>query len=398
MKKESLQKDPLYVELERTISFYPQLSNLFGTESSSDIECAIYFQQLYYWSPRGRRDDGFIYKTKEELSQETSLSRYQQDRCRKKLEKKGILETKLIKVNGVPVLHYKVNVGLVRNLLMGKQETCFSGSKKLTNHYNETENTNRDYIQPPIAPQRGALETSPILSETEPIKPEKKTKKKRDYPPEENKQINELMDLFRKTNPTLKFSRLDHRDACHELIEKFGFDEAKVMCSYAISLSGKQYAPVITTPSKMVDKLADLGAYIQRNGGAISGKIAYENRLSVEKEEEDLLKKYKDSLPRSLKPWHGELKATEENLQEMIAMFRENGVEPTSSRAGDIIILATEGLNTTIPGVISGFKEKKDQIFKTIAEWEEQRAKQAEKDRMIEKSIAEGTYKTTYTR
>ena len=94
------------------VLFYPEMARRFGS-----IVRAIYLQNLIYWSDKGRRKDGFIYKTKESIEEETTLTRYQQDSCRKYFEKKDILETKLLKANGAPTLHYRVKNGIVRNLL-----------------------------------------------------------------------------------------------------------------------------------------------------------------------------------------------------------------------------------------------------------------------------------------
>lgn len=86
----------------RPIAFYPQLAKILG-----DIESAIYYQQILYWADKGKRKDGFIYKTKEELEAETTLTRDQQDRVRKNLVKLGWLEVKNMRANGHNTLHYK---------------------------------------------------------------------------------------------------------------------------------------------------------------------------------------------------------------------------------------------------------------------------------------------------
>jgi len=126
------------INLQKPIAFFPQLAKALG-----GIEEAIYIQQLYYWSDKGKRGDGYIYKSKKEWEEETTLSRYQQDRIRKKLKEQGIIETKLIKANGSPTIHYKIIEGGVRTLLMDKQETYYSNGKKLTKPLTEntTENT-----------------------------------------------------------------------------------------------------------------------------------------------------------------------------------------------------------------------------------------------------------------
>jgi hypothetical protein len=85
------------------VRFDPEMARRFES-----INRAIYLQNLIYWSDKGKRKDGYIYKKKEDIEKETMLTIYQQNQCRKYFEKKGILETKLIKANGAPTLHYKL--------------------------------------------------------------------------------------------------------------------------------------------------------------------------------------------------------------------------------------------------------------------------------------------------
>jgi hypothetical protein len=87
----------------RPIAFRPE-----WVEELGDMQTAVYFQQIFYWSDKGRLDDGWIYKTVEQFSYETTLSRKQQDRCRKILVEKGFIEVSIKKANGAPTLHYKI--------------------------------------------------------------------------------------------------------------------------------------------------------------------------------------------------------------------------------------------------------------------------------------------------
>lgn len=120
------------------IAFNPQLVEIVG-----DMQTAIFYQQLHYWSDKGAREDGYIYKKKEEIEYETTLSPYQQDRSRKKLVELGFLKVKKVKVNGSPTLHYKclkdpkmsmvtTNNGISRNLTLESEETCVSSNTENT--------------------------------------------------------------------------------------------------------------------------------------------------------------------------------------------------------------------------------------------------------------------------
>lgn len=104
--------DDVLLKLDKVVSFHPELANLFDS-----VECALLYQQLNFWRNKGTREDGFIYKTKDEIQEETYLNRYQQDKARQRLVELGVLETKLLRANGSPVLHYRVNTRRTNELL-----------------------------------------------------------------------------------------------------------------------------------------------------------------------------------------------------------------------------------------------------------------------------------------
>ena len=84
---------------------------------TGDLESALLLSQLIYWSERTSNPEGWIYKTYDDWEEETSLKEYSVRKARKKLEKMGILETKIKKVNGNPTLHYRINIEKLKNLL-----------------------------------------------------------------------------------------------------------------------------------------------------------------------------------------------------------------------------------------------------------------------------------------
>ena len=126
--------EKIKLNLEKPVAFYPELSRALG----GALE-ALYVQQLYYWSDKGKRKDGWIYKTKKEMEEETTLTIRQQDRIRKNIEKQGILETKLLKANGSPTIHYKLNIPMLQKVILEYDETSHSNHTK--RHIPLTENT-----------------------------------------------------------------------------------------------------------------------------------------------------------------------------------------------------------------------------------------------------------------
>jgi hypothetical protein len=90
----------------RPIAFQPALSKMLG----NDIGAALFLQQIIYWSDKGEREDGLVYKSDREIEEETTLSPRQSARIRKLLRVLGILNTQILKApNGSPTNHYSLN-------------------------------------------------------------------------------------------------------------------------------------------------------------------------------------------------------------------------------------------------------------------------------------------------
>lgn len=73
-----------------------------------DIKTALFLSQVVYWSDKGKREDGWFYKTDKEWCEELTLSEYECKKARDKLVGFGVLKVDKKKANGVPTMHYKV--------------------------------------------------------------------------------------------------------------------------------------------------------------------------------------------------------------------------------------------------------------------------------------------------
>ena len=74
---------------------------------TGDIKAALFLSQCIYWSDKVKREDGYFYKDANEWEEETGLTRREQIGARKKL--KTFIDVKLLRANGAPTLHYRVN-------------------------------------------------------------------------------------------------------------------------------------------------------------------------------------------------------------------------------------------------------------------------------------------------
>ena len=83
----------------------------------------------------------------------------------------------------------------------------------------------------------------------------------------ENFQIGEIMKLFKDNiNPTLNFGNKTQRQAVVDLLAVCGgsLEQLKEIIKFAISIQGKNYMPVITTPYKLKEKFGDLIVHYNR--------------------------------------------------------------------------------------------------------------------------------------
>ncbi|MEK4024447.1 DnaD domain-containing protein [Sporosarcina sp. FSL W7-1283] len=77
-------------------------------ELTGSLPEAILLNQIVFYSDKSSRKDGFFYKKYEEWAEEICLTERQVRHATKKLKEKQLIETKLLKANGAPTVHYKL--------------------------------------------------------------------------------------------------------------------------------------------------------------------------------------------------------------------------------------------------------------------------------------------------
>lgn len=91
-----------------------------------DIEGALFLSQLIFWSDKGKREDGWIWKTYESWEAETGLSQYKVKKFAEFCTEAGFLETAVMKAQGSPTMHYRLDYekcveAIIKNLINGNQ-------------------------------------------------------------------------------------------------------------------------------------------------------------------------------------------------------------------------------------------------------------------------------------
>lgn len=76
--------------------------------------------------------------------------------------------------------------------------------------------------------------------------------------------VQEMMKIFYEINPTLNFGNKTIRKSAQNLIDKLGEEKALASARAAVTIYGKPYAPTITTPSQLENKLSELVAFYKK--------------------------------------------------------------------------------------------------------------------------------------
>lgn len=93
----------------RPVAYYPMLAELTGS-----VAAALFLCQMLYWHDKGEDPGGWIYKTREEMTGETGLSRYEQESSRRNLKKLGFLEERYA---GCPrKLYYRLDIDRINEV------------------------------------------------------------------------------------------------------------------------------------------------------------------------------------------------------------------------------------------------------------------------------------------
>ena len=106
----------------RTVAYSPAIARLTGVK-----EC-VFICQLIYWHDKG--DDGWVYKTRDQIEEETGLSHEEQANARKRLKQMGLLEEKHARLQHR--VYYRANLAALNELWDNrpKPQTTVSGNRE----------------------------------------------------------------------------------------------------------------------------------------------------------------------------------------------------------------------------------------------------------------------------
>jgi hypothetical protein len=216
----------------------PIVYNRVYSKITGSVTAGLLLSQLVYWAKT--MDYKEFYKTDKEFSEELGMGLYELRGAKKKLKELKLVN---IEVKNVPAkTYYKVDVDEIIALIssLGKNHKLDCGK---TTNWNEEK------------PQTITENTTENTTENKNIA-------KQSFA---GKEVNEILEIFYEYNPMINFGNKTQRKAVEELIKKFGIEAVKETCKYALSIQKEQYAPRITTPIQLKNKMGDLRAYFEKN-------------------------------------------------------------------------------------------------------------------------------------
>lgn len=105
-------KGEVLAELGYYFGYYPGLTEYLKKKGLPNVlatQASLYYSGILYWSDKvSHLGDDFFYKSWKEWEDELGICRKQQIKCHKALKKLGLIDTKLIRNQGHPVLAFKV--------------------------------------------------------------------------------------------------------------------------------------------------------------------------------------------------------------------------------------------------------------------------------------------------
>jgi len=142
------------------VSYHPRINRITGS-----VTATIFLSNLLAWEGHQRDPEGWIYKTRDDITEETGLTRYEQETARKHLKERGLLEEKL---KGVPATtNYRLNLDAINAAwdAPNKIEVIPPTSRGKSPQLDGGKSTNRLGEKPPFISEDTPVNTQEITQE-----------------------------------------------------------------------------------------------------------------------------------------------------------------------------------------------------------------------------------------
>jgi len=154
--------------------------------------------------------------------------------------------------------------------------------KVLKYHENQAFDTKSNPTSNPTETRRKPDANPSISNNVKNVKNEKndiissKSEKKSEKPEETGvakqrapRKLNDVAKLFevfyRTVNPTINYANMTSRKSAALLIKKFGIEKTLKLAEYAVSIQGEEFAPTISTPHQLREKITSVVNHYTKN-------------------------------------------------------------------------------------------------------------------------------------
>lgn len=80
-----------------------------------------------------------------------------------------------------------------------------------------------------------------------------------------DKKIMSILVIFNKKNPGVGYSNKTHRNSIKTLLQRYSVEQIETMVETAFKVNGRDFAPTITSPYELVNKLTKLELYLDKH-------------------------------------------------------------------------------------------------------------------------------------
>jgi len=219
-----------------------------------------YEQSIYLYMKRVAGETGTCWSSAKTIAKKLNIARNTVAKYQQKLVDRGWIEVVGKKGKTKPTYEYKIvdlwdlNIKYYTKKESSTREQSIRKDKKKVQHVN--------------------LDSSSVAHKEEPIKKSNTISKDivlakpNGFAEKSPNIVNSLIGEFKEINPSYErlFSNKTQRAAIERLVKKHGEDKIKRSIKAAIKVNGVKYAPRITTPLQLEDKLGDLIAFYKSEG------------------------------------------------------------------------------------------------------------------------------------
>jgi len=117
-------------DIGRPIAFYPRLTDITGSHVAT-----ILLSQFLYWRGKEKDSNGWLYKSQDEINDETRLTRHDQEEARKQLRRIHFLEEEVREMPGK--MYFRLDLDAINDAWEGRQPSQTHGQPELLDDHVE---------------------------------------------------------------------------------------------------------------------------------------------------------------------------------------------------------------------------------------------------------------------